>query len=240
MKKVLIVPDCHHPFVDKRAWALLLRVAKKLKPDAIITLGDFCDFMSVSSHDKDPARKDRFEDEIQACNDALDELDSVGSKLRVFIAGNHEYRLDRYLSQRAPELHSLVSTKELLRLKQRGWVYVPYRSHYKMGKVYFTHDDGTAGPLANVKARSSYEGNVVIGHTHSMSVNYKGTAKGSSHVGASFGWLGDLSQIDYMHRVKAAAWQHGFGVGYLAKDGTMHMQACPIVGGRVVVGGVAY
>jgi len=217
-----------------------MKAARGFKPDHVITLGDFADFYAVSSHDKDPLRMQRFEDEIASTNAALDQLETLGASRYDFIKGNHEYRLERYLMQKAPELYGMVTTEKLLHLKDRGWKCTQYREHLKVGKVYFTHDDGSAGYTANVRARASYEGNVVIGHVHTISVNYKGTARGNSHVGCSFGWLGNVNDIDYMHRVKAAAWQLGFGVGYLENNGTMHLRPCPIINYSVELEGKIY
>ena len=53
---LLIVPDVHVPYHDKRAWELMLAVGKDLKPQVLVSLGDMMDFYSVSSHSKNPNR----------------------------------------------------------------------------------------------------------------------------------------------------------------------------------------
>lgn len=237
MKRLLFVPDAHRPFHDEAAWSLMLRAARAFQPDRVIVLGDFGDCYSISAHDKSPLRKETFEEEIASMSKGLDELESLGAKERDFIAGNHEYRLDRFLSTNAPPLFSMLRIEKLLNLKARGWRYTPYQRSLKIGKLHITHDEGTAGAQAHERARASFEGNAVIGHTHRMAVSYRGNAKGTAHVGAMFGWLGDLDRIDYMHRVRAQQWQHGFGLGYLLEDGTVHLQAVPIIQGRCVIEG---
>lgn len=228
LERILFVPDSHHPFADMRAWRLMLKAAKKFRPDKTVVLGDMADLYTVSAHDKSPERKETLEDEIASVNAALDDLDDLGGE-RYFVAGNHEYRLDRYLMTNASQLYSMVRVEKLLRLKERGWHYTPYQRALKIGKLWITHDEGNAGPQAHEKARASFEGNVVIGHTHRMSVSYRGNARGSAHVGMMCGWLGDIEKIDYTHRVKAQQWQLGFGIGWMQPNGNVHLQPVPIV-----------
>ncbi len=238
MKKLLLIPDTHRPFHNEQAWQLMLKAARYFKPNITVVLGDFADCYSISAHDKSPERKETFETEIEDTNKGLDEIEaSTPIAERYFVAGNHEYRLDRFLRTNAPAVFSMLKIEKLLRLKDRGWHYTPYQRSLRIGKLHITHDEGNAGSQAHEKARASFEGNAVIGHTHRMSIAYRGNAKGTSHVGAMFGWLGDLEQIDYMHRVKAQQWQLGFGIGYLLNSGVVHLSPVPIIEGACVIEG---
>jgi len=238
MKKLLFIPDTHRPFHDERAWQTMLKAARHFSPNVVIVLGDFADCYSISAHDKSPERKESFEEEIADVNAGLDEIEAATPIAeRHFVAGNHEYRLDRFLRTNAPPLFSMLKIEKLLRLKQRGWHYTPYQRALKIGKLHITHDEGNAGPYAHERARASFESNVVIGHTHRMAVSYRGNAAGKAHIGAMFGWLGDLESIDYTHRVKAQQWQHGFGIGYLLKSGVVHLSPIPIIEGACHVEG---
>lgn len=164
----------------------------------------------------------------------------MGAEKHDFVEGNHEYRLPRYLQEKAPELADLdeLTIPNLLQLDGGGWNYVPYREFHKVGKLHVTHETGKAGATAHVSAMNDFQDNVVIGHTHRMGVSYAGNAKGHPHVGAMFGWLGDKSKVDYMHKIKANRdWMLGFGVGYLEPNGIIHLQAVPIINYKVVVEG---
>ena len=101
LKKVLHVSDCHHPFVNKAAWKILLDIGKDLKPHLIVIHGDFFDFYSVSRHAKDPMMDWKtWKDEMSEARGALDELlTSVPHKQVVFLEGNHERRLIRYINE---------------------------------------------------------------------------------------------------------------------------------------------
>jgi hypothetical protein len=214
-ERILIIPDVHVPFEDVRAWDLMLSVARAIRPETIVVLGDFADMWSVSSHDKDPRRKDNLESEMKSVAMRLDEIDSLGAARKVFCEGNHEERLTRYMTQRAPDVFEYVQFRKIQRLDERGWTWVPYREHHKIGKMFFTHDLGEAGAYAHARARGTMGGNVVIGHVHRMGVTYASTAEGTGHVSAAFGWLGDASEAKYLPAAKRAAWQLGFGIGYM-------------------------
>lgn len=242
LQKILLIPDAHVPFEDKTAFNLMLRMARKVRFDRIVILGDFADFLEVSFHAKTLGRRPGFKSEVDAVNWRLDQLDALGAKHKHYVAGNHEYRFDRYLAEKAPELAELpgMSVRELFRIKERGWTWTPYKNELRIGKLWVTHDEGTAGPLACIRARSTYEGNVAIGHCHAATVAYRGNARGEVHVGASFGWLGDAKTVDYMHAVKARQWTHGVGVACMEPNGTVHLQAVPIIRGKMCVFGELY
>lgn len=242
LEKILFIPDTHVPYHHKRSWELLLRVARAEKFDRIVILGDFADFYQVSFHEKSLERRAGFGAEVRAVNACLDQLDALKPKRKQYVSGNHEARYNRYLAERAPELADLPghTVPELFRLRERGWSFTEYRDHIKIGKLYVTHDEGSAGALACIAARATFNACVVIGHCHALTVSYSGDARGSSRVGVSAGWLGDASKCSYMHSVKAAKWQLGFVVGMMEPSGVVHLQAVPIVNGRCVVNGRMY
>lgn len=128
MKLALVIPDTHRPYHDKKAYNLMMAVAADLKPQEIVILGDYADFYCVSSHSKDPRVLSILTDEVQDVLDGLDELDKAfpGAN-KVFIEGNHEYRLERYLTDKAPALFGVTDTEHLLKLNQRpNWKFRPY------------------------------------------------------------------------------------------------------------------
>jgi hypothetical protein len=229
----LIIPDLHAPYHDERAWRLALKVGRFLRPDVIVTLGDFIDNYCVSGHRKNPKRARELSYEVDNARARLRELETLGARKKHFLGGNHEHRLERYLCDRAPELYGMVTIDELLRLKPNGWKYVHYGQTLRLGDTSFTHDLGKCGENAPNKARDTYRTHAVIGHVHGMRLDYKGGL-----VGAAFGWLGSLEHADYMHGAEAGyRWQHGVGIGYLDGRGRMHLTPVAFLDGKCVVNG---
>jgi predicted phosphodiesterase len=239
LEKILFIPDCHVPYHDVNAFNLMLKAGKAFKPDHTIILGDFADFYGVSSHSKDPNRALKLKEEIEATKTALDQVKALGAKNNVFVSGNHEDRLERYLRDKAPELFNFISIPKILELSEKGFKYTPYKQAYKIGKLNVTHDAGTAGRYAHYKSLDTFQHNVVIGHTHRIGYAVEGDAQGNRHLTAQLGWLGDVSEIDYMHQVKARKdWSLGFGIGYLdPKTGVVYLIPTPIINGTVLIEG---
>lgn len=229
-EKWLLIPDCHVPFENGKAFDLVVNIAKESQVDGVAILGDFLDLFSVSFHDKDPRRVSQLAEEVKAANKRLDQIDRIGARKKLFIEGNHEYRLTRYLMNKAPSLLDTFNMPQMLRLNDRGWKFTPYHKAARVGKLHLTHDVGHAGKLAHIQSGAAFEHSVVIGHTHRIGVHYFGNVLGESHVAAMLGWLGDVNAIDYTHEVKAKRdWHLGFGTALIEPDGTAHLQAVPIV-----------
>lgn len=239
LEPILILPDCHVPFEDKRAFDLVLEVGKFIKPKHLVLIGDFADFYAVSSHSRNPLRRNQLPAEIMSCNARLDQLDALGATNKLYVEGNHEDRLRRYLQDHAPEMFGIVSVKQLFQLSRRGWTHIPYQKHGRIGKLYLTHDTGTAGRNSTFKAIDTYQHSVVIGHSHRMQYVVEGNAVGEFKLGAQFGWLGDRNQVDYMQVAKVnSSSALGFGIGYLnPSTGIVYLQPVPIVNGTCVVNG---
>lgn len=239
LEPVLLIPDCHIPNHDERAWGLLLRVALHLKPKHIVILGDFADGETLSAHPATKPGEVSFEQEVAGVQKCLDQLDALGATNKIYIEGNHEFRLDRYLMERAPAMFHAIKWQNVLTLYERGWQWVPYRKSVALGKLHLTHDTGTAGINAHRTSAQAFGGSAVIGHTHRMSYEVKGRFGGTPYLAAMLGWLGDAEKAaSYMHEAKASDWVHGFGVGYLEPaSGIVHLQPVPIVNGRCVVNG---
>lgn len=235
----LIIPDCHHPYVDVNAWNLMLDVASYIKPYWILILGDFGDAASLSDHGKNKPLRFDFEDELKSIREALDQLDALKAKEKIYIEGNHEHRLNRYLASNAPAVYRNISLPKELDLKNRGWEWVPYRTSRKIGKIHATHDTGTAGSNAHRQSAQKLMGSILIGHSHRMSYEVVGRLDNTPYIAGMFGWLGDReASIDYMSDAAAGQWVHGFGLGYRdTETDVVHITPVPIINYRCVVHG---
>lgn len=236
----LIIPDTHAPYHNKKSWKLVTKVTEHTKPKRVVIQGDYFDCYAVSQHRKDPRRRDMIVDEIRQAREMLSIFD--GCEDKIFIMGNHEYRLDRYLMDFAPQIYEMLLEEtdgDLFGLKRAGWKVTPYMESTHIGKLQMTHDLGKAGEPAVHDAMSAYMDNVSIGHTHLFRYVVKGTAFGVPHIGASFGWLGDVDAIDYRHKVKANRdYVQGFGTFRLnPKTGYIYVSPVPIFGDTCCVEG---
>jgi hypothetical protein len=214
----LLIPDTHRPYHDKRAVNLMLMVAHHLSAQLseIVIMGDYADFYSISSHQKDPRVIGMLKDEIIDVNKGLDQLDQLFPDVpKYFVEGNHEYRLERFLINQAASLFGITSVEHLLNLNRRPlWHFIPYgpaQMHKVLGsKLFVRHEPlGTSAKATASKALCS----LAYGHIHRIEESHLVGLEGDNHVCFSVGWLGDKGQDKIFNYVKGHhQWQLGFGL----------------------------
>lgn len=216
---------------DIRRFKFLGKAINDLQPDNIVIMGDFLDIEALSRHDEEKLlvrEGKRYWKEIETGNRALDLLENEGFKgytprHKIFIEGNHENRLARYLEKK-PELHGApLDTVSSLKLDQRGWEFIPYGEHAYNSGVGFTHipfgRNGRAvgGKYAIHRALDVCHNSVVFGHTHRFEhvCNYR---HGAEHLqqALSVGCFFE-EHPDYVHGAPSDWWK---GVVFLDIYGT--------------------
>lgn len=216
MKLALVIPDTHRPYHDVKAYNLMMEVASFLKPNEITFLGDYADFYCVSSHAKDPRILKMLIEEVEDVIDGFDEIDKTfPDAKKVFLEGNHEFRLERHLIDKAPALFGITSVEHVLKIDGRpNWRFVPYapnQNHKILGsRLNARHEPlGTTAKATSQRAMAS----VVYGHIHRIEESHIVGLDGSNHVAFSVGWLGDKRKDKVFHYVKHHwQWQLGFGL----------------------------
>ncbi|CAN5204446.1 hypothetical protein BH09PAT1_BH09PAT1_1520 [soil metagenome] len=210
----VFISDVHLPFEDRASWQLTLDVIKDIKPDLVFLGGDILDCYAVSQYDREPTRKLTLQQDLDYAHEELSRLRKACPKNTqiLFLEGNHETRLTRYLSSKAEELSVLDAMKlpQLLKLDKLKIKWIPNGSRTKIGKLWHLHGNEIAGGGANIaKAKFDRLGtNIIFGHHHKMQSfikrNYDGEVCGA--------WanpcLSDL-QPDYAHFTD---WVLGFTV----------------------------
>lgn len=228
-KKALIIPDCHIPYHDRRSYEIMLEVAKDIDQDygldEIVILGDYADFYAINAHGKDAAMSHVLEDEIGEVIEHLKELKRLFPKAkRVYLEGNHEFRLARYINSRCPDLYGVVDVKSILELNILGFEFVPYspnQSYNVLGsKLVARHT-----PLAGGKhvAQNTVEkalSSVIFGHTHRIQEAQVVALDGKNYRGISSGWLGDATHSVMQYVSGHHQWAQGFSVVTTLENGT--------------------
>ena len=112
IKHVLVGSDFHGQFVDPLALRVFLDVARDVQPDTIVLNGDVVDFPQVSRFTHMPgAGSLSLQDEIDFTREKIVRRvrEAAPKAAILWVIGNHEHRLVRYLADTAPELASLRS-----------------------------------------------------------------------------------------------------------------------------------
>lgn len=252
--RCLILSDIHIPYHDHAALALAMAYARDYRPTHIVLNGDVMDAHEVSSHPKDRHGVVTFQDEVNETRQFLRVLRHQHRKANIYYTmGNHENRLERYLTQHAPELSSItgLALDALLELQAHRIVFIDARSKVQLGPFEIFHGsiirkDAGSSVRSHMQRRG---GSVAMGHTHRMAVVSRSDRNGV-HWGVENGhlsapdpawafdpdWQQGFSQLD-VHAGVVSIRQHHIDDGHLLVDGKLytaedHDKESGSVGGR--------
>jgi len=181
--KVLVIGDSH---VDENQkldrFTALNNVIKNTEGlTHVISIGDFLSLNALSGWDRNKRllmEDRRYHLEIRAGREALEQMQyglEDTDLTWIYVEGNHEDRATRYCEEH-PEMQGTVDVRAGLKLDNRGWKWVPYKTNYNLNGVSFTHIpiNGAGKAIGNPnvahKALQLYHNSVVFGHTHTLDI----------------------------------------------------------------------
>lgn len=215
--KVLVLPDIHFPEHDEKALGIVLQVMKMDEFDTIIILGDMLDMYSLSRFTKKPELLEGgIIRELTLGREFLEKIRQLQPRADIiFILGNHERRLEKYICDHAPALSGLIEYSSALGLKELDIKLVD--GMHKMGHVNFFHGVKVCSEsAASARAHfATYNMSMVIGHTHRLGSYFK-TNLSTTYSVHEAGCLCSL-EPHYLDGKPFANWQQGFVVVYIDK-----------------------
>lgn len=196
-KKVLLISDIHLPYHDSVSIKVTLKHAKSEGVDCVYINGDLLDFHEISFHEKDARKRPTLAEELKMGREFLQGLKSYLNVPIYFKGANHEYRLERYLRVKAPELLDCEEFKldVLLRLGEYGINYIDRRAKTYFGKLLVEHGDRIKGNGGVSPARTlflRYKRHTICGHFHKKSEHTGKIYDGNHIVTYSVGSLCNL------------------------------------------------
>jgi hypothetical protein len=212
---VLVASDCHYwPGIVTVAHEAFCRLAKALKPAMIVLNGDILDGARISRHPRIMwEQQPQLKDEIHAVQDRCAEIErAAGSAKLVRTIGNHDARLENYLSGRVSEVEGMPGSTLLdflprwragwalhLNARTDGWVCIRHRP--VVGGIH-------AAINSTLKAGVSY----VHGHLHQLKVTPWADYRGRRY-GVDTGTMADVGgpQFTYVEG-GPLNWASGFAV----------------------------
>jgi len=237
-------PDTHCPLHDPRAVDCAMDITRSIKPQELVFLGDFQDCAAVSKHSKTPDVEWRsLQDELAEGIELMHEIvRKVGARRVVYLCGNHERRIKRYIDDNANKLTGLLDVRKTLGIP-KNWTYYPY------GQGNF-HQCGNSGVIAvhgsllgQHPAKSHLNKykckGIIFGHTHRLQAWYETDVHGDTYKSISSGHLGDTRKLaDYVDSV--ANWQQGLTSGYFKRSGRHFLEITEIQNGEGVANGRSF
>ena len=203
---IMVIGDPHaHPDYDNSRFEKLGKFIAKVKPDAIVCMGDFADMPSLSSFDRGTKGFEgrRYQKDIEAGLDAqarlLHPLKRMKGLKSYMVLGNHEDRIIR-ATNASPELDGTIGVKDL-QFKENGWKITPFKKALKLKNIMFSHyfSSGIMGrPISSVHIGhalvSKLHCSAVQGHTHLYNHSEQTRPDGQKIFGLS---AGCFSHPDY-------------------------------------------
>jgi len=227
MKKIIVGGDTHIPFHNPQAVALFIQFLRWFKPDTLVINGDFLDCFQLSKYERSPfLEKETFQEEIKIARTLLKKMASTCKELYL-IEGNHEWRLKKYIQQRARELYWLpglrmerilgLGEKDLIRKAVIKYVACPdnlsdfTHNYINLNGLYIGHFHKVlknAGYTARI-LRDELGINLITGHTHRIGLTWRQYIE-EQKMGMESGCLCSLEPT-YMRNPD---WTNGFVVCY--------------------------
>lgn len=170
------------PIHDERAMSVAMSICRDAQPDVIVLLGDNLDLAELGKYIVTPAYQQTTQATIDRATMLCAQLRSIAPEATiVWLAGNHEERLPKYLLTNAsaafglrrgnlPDSWPVMSVPFLLRMDEYG---IEYRPGYPASSVWITErlrvihgDRVTSGGSTAHKFLQSEKTSVIYGHIH--------------------------------------------------------------------------
>ena len=232
---LVVLGDSQLPFANEILTELSHSFLQDTKPDGLIYIGDLIDFDNLSRFTPKPDFESTAQQGIEIGYKTLRDLkDSAGLKngdKLIFLEGNHEFRLQKALLDRLPQLfgikkadvgseeRSVLHLSNLMRFDEIGWHWASERADSYPHAEYSITDDlvATHGYVVRQKAGMSalasldkMESSIIMGHTHRLAITHHTRWRKSEpklYSAIETGTLADLSGLGYS---KNPDWQGGF------------------------------
>lgn len=245
-ERIFVIPDVHVPNHNKKAFGACLEYLKDYRPTTFISVGDWCDWDSVTSYD--PKREDDvvcIEDEVNEACKVLRELEKCLPKNcnKFMIGGNHEERMTKWKVKHGHliemrRLRKILNWWEYYKLEEHGWKWNQYGEVYEHGHILFTHGWYTGGQHAK-RHLGLYHKCIIYGHTHEFQVAVENGFDGHPIMSASIGTLSNFN-LSYLVGKPPVNWINMFATIDVMSDGTFTPSFIPIINGKFIKDGKQY
>ena len=238
VKTWVVLSDIQIPFEDTPVLSTVVEFIQELKPHGVVLNGDIIDAYELSTYDKNPLTRAGLDIEIAKASELMTTL-AKSTTTRIWLGGNHEDRLRRYLWKNAPALRldAVTEFDRLFQVKAHGFVWKPYGEFVQLGKLLVTHGSVVSKHSGwTAKAHfDKYGKSVLVGHSHRQGAYYRTNLYGV-HVAYENGCLCRLDP-EY---VQLPDWQQGFSVVHVHGNGYFSAQQIPILDGLFYYGSECY
>ena len=253
-RKIVLLPDFHHPHFNPAVLRAVLQFLEYFKPDEVNLLGDAMNMDAVDHWLRDKGNRRALEGKRIVAgydwfdHDILTPIEKIAPQAHLtYMEGNHEDWI-HIVVDRDPALEGLIEPEKVLQLAKRGWEWIPWlvkkgnsvtRGTKQYGKLLAFHGQYTNKYHA-AKTADMFSRSCVYGHTHDVQSYTKVMVDDHKgyHTAQSIGCLCEMSPA--FMRGRYNRWVNAFGVLYVNADGTYNLYVPIIVRGKFIFDGVEF
>jgi hypothetical protein len=228
------------PYHDYSAVKLVDDFLADIQPDLLIYAGDIIDFYQISSFDKDPARVDNLQADINQVKAMFRKHKmSMPNTRKIMLDGNHEKRIQHFLWTKAPEISSLkcLTIEELFDLKEYNIEHIAYEQGIMINDIFLILHGDIASIHSGYTAKRMFEkhgGCGMCGHCHRGGSFYKRDRFGT------WGWWENYCLCHLNPDwIKNPNWVQGFSLVHFQGD-RFYVEQIPIIHNKFIYGGQLY
>ena len=239
MTTSFIISDVHYPFHNESAIKVMLNMVQHFRPKNVIIDGDFFDCDTISRFNREPQEPGAFKKQIEGGCEIIRKIQRYSSV--TIVQGNHEARLDKYINEKAPELHNIISIEGLINNELD--IDIKYVKTIPSESMMTLRDDLLVGHWNAARKYTCYtakalverfQTNIVQAHTHRLG-EYSIRTWGKTLYGWESGCLCDLSPEYVFH----PNWQNGLLV-YTEMDDDWNIEIVHINDDKAMFRGKVY
>jgi len=248
VKRYIVTPDKHFPLHDQKAINVLCKTIEIVKPDGYIDLGDVGEWFGCShwqwKKKKRPPleiQMPRIDQDVIDVNKGMDQidesLDKVNVKEKYMIEGNHDDWMNRFYEENEHKVFQVYKFKNAVKLKERGYKYMPIGKYLKIGKLNFYHGHHYAGIQHTRNHLLRLGGNVMYGHHHDVQQSSVTHIDGTKSAW-SIGCLKDMSaeKNDWLGG-RSTNWGQAFAIVDFFHSGLFTVHVVQIINGKTSLWG---
>lgn len=234
-----ILSDLHVPYQDPKALGVVLKMIQYFRPNNVIMNGDMLDCVQLSRFNREPLPPSSLKSHVEELGGIIRQFQKYSNV--IYIEGNHEQRVQKYINSEAPELHGLISIESMIYDQLNDKIeYVRTTPGESMMRW---NDDLLIGHFNRAAKNTTYTvkllvekymTNVVQAHTHRLG-EYAIRGYDKTLRGWECGCLCDLDP-DY---VACPNWMQGF-LMYTRNGDSWNMEIVHIEDGRALFRGKVY
>ena len=246
VKRVIVTPDKHFPLHDQPSINCLKKTIEIVKPDAYIDLGDVGEWHAFSAwrfkRKKAPPLEyliDDFDKDVKDVNSGMDQIDESLDKAncteKYFTEGNH----DNWCNMAVEKYPYIPQYKfaNAVNLSGRGYKYVKFGKHLKMGKLYFYHGHQYGGQYHTSNHLRKFGCNIMYGHWHDLQ-QMSATHMDGPKSAWSIGCLKDMKEeANSWLDNRRINWAHAFAIVDFYAKGLFTVHIIQIINGKTSLWG---